>query len=298
MLTIFRYALARYRGQVIAWGGALFLLAVLSVVRYDIMRDNEQAIQQLLQGSAGQFIGMFGDPTRLTSPAGFLSLAFFAYLPLVLGVFVVLAGSGLLAADEESGTLDLVLAHPVSRTALFMGRLGAFVVATLAVLALSWLGFIVAMTWSSLTVSGAALARPHLSLLALLFFFGGVALLLSMTLPSRRLAAMSAGMVLLVSFFLTTLARVDQGLESVAQFSPTNYYQSGDAIDGLNGRWFAGLLAGAVLFGALAWWRFEKRDIRVAGEGAWRWPWRRMRNATALCRGWLRSSLPQRRPFN
>jgi ABC-2 type transport system permease protein len=112
---------------------------------------------------------------------------------------------------------------------------------------------------------------PYLSLLAVLLFFGALALLLSMVLPSRRVAAMGAGVVLLVSFFLTTLARIDQNLESVASLSPLAYYQSGEAILGLNGAWFGGLLTAAGLLAALAWWRFERRDIRVVGEGTWHW---------------------------
>ena len=205
----------------------------------------------------------------------------FSYLPLVLGVFAVLAGSGLVVADEESGTLDLVLAHPVSRTALFLGRLLAFAVATLAILALSWLGFLVAMAWSTLDVGWWAMARPYVSLAAVLFFFGGLSLLLSLVLPARRTAAMAAGVVLLASYFLTTLARLDKGLEPVARFSPISYYQSGEAIEGLNGRWLAGLLAAAgLIMAALAWWCFERRDIRVVGEGGWRWP-RRHRHRPA-----------------
>jgi ABC-2 type transport system permease protein len=275
--TIFRYALARFRGLIFGWGLALFLLSILSVARYDILRENQESIRQILQGSVGQFVALFGDPTRLMTPGGFLSLAFFSYLPLILGVFAVLAGSGLLAADEENGTLDLVLAHPVSRTALFLGRLLALAVATVAILALSWLGFVVAMNWSTLEVGWWAMARPFVSLLALLFFFGGLALLLSMMLPSRRLASMWAGMVLVGSFFLTTLARLDTSLEPVARVSPVSYYQSGEAVEGLNGSWLAGLLGTAGLFTALAWWRFERRDIRVVGEGVWRWPlvWRK-----------------------
>jgi ABC-2 type transport system permease protein len=276
MTTTFVYALRRFRGQILGWGLALFLMGVMAVVRYDFMRDNQEAIQQLVHGSAGKFIGAFGDPSKLTSPEGFLSLALFAYLPLILGVFAVLAGSGLLVADEENGTLDLVLAHPVSRTALFLGRLLAFAAALLAILALSWLGFIMAMTWSELAVGWGAMALPFLSLLAVLSFFGSLALSLSMMLPSRRLAAMTAGMVLVVSYFLTTLARLDTSLETIARLSPIHYYQSGEAITGLNGRWFGGLLAVAVLFVVWAWWRFERRDIRVVGEGVWRWPsWRR-----------------------
>jgi ABC-2 type transport system permease protein len=279
MPTILRYALARFQGQILGWGLVLVLFSLITVFRYNVVRENQEQIQQLMEGSLGEVVSLFGDPTRLTSPEGFLSLALFSFLPLVLGVFAVLAGSGLLAADEENGTLDLVLAHPVSRTALFAGRLLAFLITLTAMLVISWLGFIVFMNWSPMGVSGDALARPYLSLLAVLLFFGTLALLLSMLLPSRRLAAMTAGMLLLISYFLTTLARVDKDLETVAQFSPLSYYQSGDALAGLNGKWFAGLLAFACLFTLLAWWRFQRRDIRVLGEGVWRWPLLRRRRA-------------------
>jgi ABC-2 type transport system permease protein len=240
------------------------------------MRDNQEVVQRLVKGSARQLIGLFGDPDRMTRPDGFLSIAFFAYMPLVLGVFAVLAGSGLLAADEENGTLDLVLAHPISRTALFVGRLLAFGTATLAILALSWIGFIVAMQWRPLEVGWGEMALPYVSLLALLLFFGTLAMWLSMVLPSRRTAAMTTGMVLLASFFLTTLARLDPDLETVARLSPLYYYQSVLSFQDLKWGRLAGLLAGAGLFAVLAWWRFERRDIRVGGEGVWRWPpWRR-----------------------
>jgi ABC-2 type transport system permease protein len=282
LATIFVHALARFRGQVLGWGIALFLMGVLAVVRYDIMRDNQALIRQLLEGSAGQFIRMFGDVDKLTTPGGFLSLAFFSYMPLVLGVFVVLAGSGLVVADEEAGTLDLVLAHPIGRTALFLGRLLAFGVATLAILTLSWLGFVVASARSTLDVGWWAMARPYLSLAAVLAFFGSLALLLSLVLPARRTAAMTAGLVLLASYFVNTLARLAKGLEPVARFSPVSYYQAGEAIEGLNVRWLAGLFASAMLFAALSWWRFERRDIRVVGEGAWRWNgWRWWRKTPA-----------------
>src|SRR5262249_20728285 len=125
--------------------------------------------------------------------------------------------------------------------------------------------------WDKL--SGGQLVLPFLSLLAVLLFFGTLALLLSMLLPSRRLAAMTTGFILLASFFFSSLARANPNLEVFSQFSPLDYYQSGEAIRGLNGGWFAGLLAAAGLFAALAWWCFERRDIRVGGEGGWRLPW-------------------------
>jgi ABC-2 type transport system permease protein len=61
-------------------------------------------------------------------------------------------------------------------------------------------------------------------------------------------------------------------IEPVAKLSPLYYYQGGKALDSFNGAWFSGLCAGALLFALLAWWRFQRRDIRVGGEGGWKRP--------------------------
>ena len=73
---------------------------------------------------------MFGNFSMASyvTPEGFLGLQYFDLMAiLILGIFAILIGSGLIASDEENGRLDLILAHPVSRTALIAGRLSAFV---------------------------------------------------------------------------------------------------------------------------------------------------------------------------
>ncbi|MFQ5854723.1 MAG: ABC transporter permease subunit [Anaerolineae bacterium] len=277
MRTIFRHTLSRHRGQILGWGIALGLLGFYLVLFYDTIAEQQEVIQQLLQSYPPEMLAFFGDIDAVTTPEGYLGVEFFSYMPLILGIFAVLAGSSLLASDEEQGTLDLVLAYPVSRTALFLGRLLGLVVATTAIFAIMWLSFVIATFWSSIGVGWSELVLPFLSLLAVVLLFGTLAILLSMLLPSRRLAAMTAGIVVVASFFLTSLARIDEDLETIAKLSPLNYYQSGDAIQGLNSTWFGGLLAVAALFTLLAWWRFQRRDIRIGGEGGWRLslPWRK-----------------------
>ena len=46
----------------------------------------------------------------------------FSMLPVIIGIFAVIAGSGLIVSDEEHGRLDLIIAHPVGRTPFFWGR--------------------------------------------------------------------------------------------------------------------------------------------------------------------------------
>jgi len=272
MRTIFRYTLGRFRGQILGWGISLLLLGLMLMWFYPSIAEQQESFEQLLEIYPPELSAFFGDLSAMVTPEGFLSIEYFSYMPLVLGIFAVLMGSGLLASDEENGTLDLVLAHPVSRTALFFGRLLAFVVATLAILAISWLGLVLGTVAISIDLGWSQMALPFLSLLAMLLLFGALALLLSMLLPSRRMAAMTAGLVLVAGFFITGLAHIIEDLETVAKFSPLNYYQSGEAMNGLNQEWFWGLVAFAVLFALLAWWRFLRRDIRVGGEGGWRLP--------------------------
>ena len=276
MLTVFRHTLRRSRGQILGWGIGLFLLGLLMMSMYDSFAGQQEEFAALLELYPPELMAFFGDlESMFASPEGWLSTEYLMLMPLILGIFGVLVGSGMLVSDEENGTLDLILAHPVSRTSLFMGRLFAFVVSTVSILAIAWLGLIVPMSWSSGDIALDRLVLPFVSLLAVLLVFSTLPLLLSMLLPSRRMAATTGGLVLVASFFITGLANINEDLERIAKLSPLNYYQTREAFDGLNGEWLAGLLAAALIFAALAWWLFQRRDIRVGGEGGWRLPWRK-----------------------
>ena len=272
MTTVFRYAMRRFQGQILGWGIALALIGVLIVWMYDSFAAEQEQFAEILKMYPSEISAFLGDLSTMVTPEGWVSVEFFSYMPLILGIFAVLTGSGLLVSDEENGTLDLVMAHPVSRTALFVGRLLAFVAATVAILAICWLGFVLPMNWSSMDIGWGRMCLPLISLLAQLLVFGTISLLLSMLLPSRRMAATTGGALLVASFFITGLAKLNEDLEPVARLSPLNYYQTQEAFQGLNYAWVAGLLVSVLLFTILAWWCFQRRDIRVGGEGGWQLP--------------------------
>jgi ABC-2 type transport system permease protein len=273
MLTTLRYTLSSLRGQIIGWGLGIAALGLILVPFYDVFMEQQQDFLQMIENYPPEFLAFFGgDASAIATPEGYLGMYGFALLPLILGIFAVLAGSGLLASDEEGGRLDLIVAHPVSRATLFWGRLLAFVGATAGILVLGWLGFCILLGGSSLDVGWGEMALPFFPLLAQTVIYAALAVLLSMLLPSRRLAAAAAGIVLVTSYFLTSMASLNERLASVARFLPYHYFQGGDALDGLDLASFFGLLAASALLAALAWWKFERRDIRVTGEGGWRLP--------------------------
>jgi ABC-2 type transport system permease protein len=279
MIPIFYNSLSRFRGQILGWGLSLGTLAAFMTLFYDTIAEQKENYMKLMSNYPKEMLAFFstGSVMEMFTPSGYLNLEFFSYMTIIIGIFVVLAGSGLLAGDEENGTLDLILAHPVSRSVLFIGRLLAFLVATIAILVLTWLGFVVVVPRTMMEVSAGALALPLVSLFGILALFGTLALLLSMLLPSQRMAAMTSGILLVACYFINALAKIDDSLEPVAKVLPFKYYRGGLAIDEMNWGQWAVMLGISALFVLVAWWRFQRRDIRVGGEGGWGIPFLSMR---------------------
>jgi ABC-2 type transport system permease protein len=270
MFTELRYTLVRFRWQILGWGLGIAVLGLIIVAFYDAFLEQQETFLDMVESYPPELLAFFGgDAASLATTEGYLGMYGFSMLPVIAGIFAVIAGSGLIASDEEGGQLDLILAHPFSRTAFFLGRLLALFIAVVMVLILGWLGFAVLLGGSPLDVTWYEMALPFLPLLAQTLIYCTLALVLSMLLPARRLAAMGAGLVMVASYFLTSMSSLNEGLESIAAFLPYAYFQGSDALNGLNWGWLVGLSAVSVLLSLVAWWRFSRRDIRVAGEGRW-----------------------------
>jgi len=271
MLAELKHTLGRMRGQMIGWGIGLALYGLLLIWFYDSIAGMEN-LQQFLQNYPEEMTAFFKSMTELNTPKGYLDTYYFGYMTLFIGILAISAGAGLLVGDEEKGILDLVLAHPVSRTALFCGRLLGLVAVLAIVLAVSWLSWVIPSGGAGPKLTWIEFLRPFLPLFAVLLLFGTLALLLSMLLPSGRIAGMISGALLVADFLLVGLANSNQDLKSIVKFTPLYYYQGGDAVTGLNWGWLGGLLAMSALFALLAWLLFRRRDIRVGGERSWRLP--------------------------
>jgi ABC-2 type transport system permease protein len=230
----------------------------------------QQQYQQLISSYPPELMAFFGDTSQLFTPGGYLDTLFFSYISIIIGIFAIMACASMLAGDEEKGILDLVLAYPISRAKLFFARLGAFAAATILILFISWLGFILPLPKTTMNATPLEILLPFISLFGLLMFIGMLTLLLSLLLPSQQWAAMISGIILVASYFLTSLSRLSENLRPIEKYFPMHYYQGGRALTDMNWGWFGILIAFAIIFAGFAWWLFERRDIRVSGESGWR----------------------------
>jgi ABC-2 type transport system permease protein len=270
MFAEFKHTLRCMRGQMIGWGIGLTLYGVLMVSLFDSIVGIE-GFSEMIASYPPELMAFFGDADFLaiTTPKGYVGLYYFNYMTVIIGIFAVAACASLLVGHEEKGILDLVMAHPISRTALFWGRLLGYVAALTVILLIGYLSWLIPSGSTGLDLSWIELLKPFLPLFAELLLFGTLALLLSLVLPSGRIAGMITGGLLVANYLLIGLSNLNESLKSFVEFTPLHYYQGGNAIVELNWGWLAGLLAMSGVFALLAWWRFQRRDIRVGGEGGW-----------------------------
>ncbi len=271
--TTFRYNFQWFRGQILGWGLGIAALGLLIVAFYGVFGERQGDFMKMIESYPPEFLAFFGtDATGMMSPEGYLGMYGFSFLPIIIGFFAVLAGSNLIASDEERGRLDLVIAHPVGRTAFFFGRVLAFVGAAVSILILGWLGFCVLLNGSALGITWGEMALPFISSLAQALIYGTLALLLSMVLPARNFASIISGLVMVVGYVLSSMASLNANLETVARLFPYTYFQGSEAFNHLNLTWLLALFGVSASMVLLAWWRFVRRDIRLSGEGSFRLP--------------------------
>lgn len=268
LFTEFKNTLRRLRGQILGWGIGLALYGLMMGAMYDTINQIE-GIEELLASYPQELWAFFGDMMNLNTPQGYFGTYYSSYIPIIVGIFAVSAAAGLLAGDEERGTLDLTLSYPVSRSALFWGRWLAYAVALALILFISYLGWAVTLPTTSMDVTALSLLQPFIPMWALLIVFGALSLLLSLLLPSARMASMVAGGLIVANFLLAGLANLNENLKPIYDLTPFAFFQGGDSLDELKWSWIAGLTAATLLLSLVAWWVFSRRDIRVGGERGW-----------------------------
>ncbi len=269
MLAEFKHTLRRMLGRITSWGIMLFLWGWLAASFFPFIQKDFDKLMPLVENYPPEIMAFFGDFSAMNTLEGYLDVEYYPIMPLVVGLFVISAGAGLLGRHEEEGVLDLVISLPISRSSLFWGRVLGFVAALAVVMLAAWLGLFGSTSSFDLNVSGVGLLQSFLPLFMILLLFSSLGLLFSMFMPSARTAGMLSLGLLFANFLLNGMANLNENLKTIMEYTPLHFFQGGDAITALNWSWLGGLLAVSAVLVLLAWRLFMRRDIRVSGEGSW-----------------------------
>jgi ABC-2 type transport system permease protein len=202
----------------------------------------------------------------LTSPAGYLDGSVFGLLvPLLMVVFAIAAGTRAVAGDEEAGTLDLLLAHPVSRTRTAVHRYAGLAASIVGISAVLWL-VMVALTGPAQLdgISSGELAATAVQLALFAACFGALAFAIGAGTGRRAPALGGAAGIAVLAYLANSVIPQVHGLEWTRRISPFHWYLGGEPLKhGLQVGDSALLLAVTVALVAAGTWAFNRRDIAV-----------------------------------
>ncbi len=257
-------ALADRRRGLVAWSAGIVGLMLLTVLVYPSVEGNPQ-LNDLLDDYPDVARALLGaGDLDLVSPAGYLNSQLFALMaPVIIAIHAIGAGAGAVAGDEERGTLELLMAQPVSRERMVVERAAAMVASVLLLCAVTF-----AATWAGarivgMEISAGAIASASLAL-ALIGLFAGALGLAGGCATGRRGPGIAAGAVVLTAgYLLDSLGQVIGALEPWRPLSPFHWYDSAARLTDGPGPGLLVLAAAGAVLGALAVVAFARRDLRL-----------------------------------
>jgi beta-exotoxin I transport system permease protein len=246
------------------WSLGLAGLVAMLVAVYPTVRDNPdltKLVQQYPQ-ALKSFLS-FGGGIDYTSGAGYLGSELFSFMiPLLFLVAAIGTGARAIAGEEEKGTLDLLLANPVSRRRVVLEKLGALVLELLVLGFVLWVGLLIGSHAATMKVSAAHLAAGSAAAVLLGVAFGTIALLIGAASGKRGLAAGLSAALAVAAYVVNSLAPLVSGLEPVQKLTPIYHYAVSDPLrHGLEAQHVAVLAGIAVLAAVFAVAAFDRRDI-------------------------------------
>jgi ABC-2 type transport system permease protein len=264
--SVFSKSLRDYRVAILGWGIGLGLLVYFyyATILSQLAGSSSAQLQQI----AEQF-SFFGETVEANTPGGYITFKIMGSVPVVLGIWAVLAGARMTRGEEESGALDILLATPQSRASVLVQKVLALAVATGLISLLVGVLVLAGMASAHGSLPAEVAVDPGAALMAGVnagisaFLFGALALLLAQFM-GRGAAAGWAGGLMALSFIVEGTGRAITGASGVRPFSPLYYYDKSLPLvpgHGMNWGAFAVLVVLAVLLAGVAVPLFLRRDI-------------------------------------
>ena len=263
MIPVIKWTLWQRRWSILGWSLGTFGLIFINMVFYPSFKDQAAELQKSFSNLPDAAVQLIGGSTDFFSAVGFLnSQIYFLMLPMILTVLAIALGSSLIGREEDDGTLESLLANPVSRSSL----LGAKAISGLIILAAVTL---VGLSTTLVLAKMVGLAIPFgnilivtLACFGLVLATGTISYFIAATGRGRAFSISVPAFLALGGYIIASLAGTVDWLKVPSKFLPFHYYQSEAILKG-NTNWsFIAVPFGvSLIFTVLAFIAFRRRDL-------------------------------------
>ena len=262
LLNVYLKSLRDSKKSIIYYSLGTMVLGLYVTLFYPTIRDST-GLTDFLEQLPEAMLAFIGDADTYTTPEGFLNTEVFGFMgPMIFGIFAIIAGAGTIAGEEESHSLDQLLANPVSRKTVLLQKAAALLTGLFVLSLALWIGIIGGAKIAGFGLSLIGTTQAIFSLYVLGGTLGLIALAVGASTGKKSLAGGLTAAVGIIGFLLDTFLSVVDALDPLRFISVFYYFNHNDVIiNGINPVHCFTLIAVVAIVLVVAVWRFETRDL-------------------------------------
>ena len=256
------------RNAIIGWGLGLCFFPLVYVSLYSSISEEMQAFAEIeIYQAMGISVSTFED---------WVASTVILFVPILASIYALINGTGTLAGEEEDGRLEMIVTLPLPRWQVVTVKAIALSIALFVILLIvSLVGTLVFLAIESQIEAEMAAGDMITGLIStwpLTFAFAMISMFLAAFCSRRRVAALIATALVIISYFGSNLSGMVSAVEPLDPLFLHTYLNS-TGTSMTEGQPTSDMLVllvvGLVAF-ALALVFFQRRDITVGA-----WPWQR-----------------------
>jgi len=256
------------RNAIIGWGLGLCFFPIVYLSLYPSMADEVQGLADM------EIYKAMG--VSINSVEGWIGSTVILFVPILASIYALINGTGTLAGEEEDGRLEMVVTLPLPRWQIVTVKAIALSVALFLILLIvslvTALVFLAIESQLETELAAVDMITGLMGAWPMTFAFAMISMFLAAFCSRRRVAALIATALVIISYFGSNLSTMVSALEPLQPLFLHTYLDStGSSLT--VGQQASDMLVlmgvGFVAF-ALALFFFQRRDITVGA-----WPWQR-----------------------
>ncbi|MCA9349742.1 ABC transporter permease subunit [Candidatus Saccharibacteria bacterium] len=254
-------AIKKRRLSTIIYSAGLFSFAMMFAALFqDFAKDIDQLVATIPSG----FEAFIGNMAAASTPPGWLAVELYGlFVPMILTIIGTGFGASAIGEEEDSGTLELLLASPISRSKILSGKVFAIMAQLGIVAGAVWSGIALGSLLFEFDISLNNVFQASLSGWLLGMSFGMATLAIQSITKSRSKALGIGSGIVATTYIANVVSKLVDYLGFIKYFSPFYYFDESYILhNGMRSLSIILVILPVILF-LIAYSSFRNRDTGV-----------------------------------